>query len=57
MQDLMRELAQYMGFYFEATTFPELFFFMFLALCGTAIVSSIISVMFYITVNTRKLAR
>lgn len=53
----MTELAEMLGFDFVATTFPELIMFFVLAMCGTAILASIIKVMFWITFNTRKLAR
>ena len=57
MQHVMNELAELCGFNFQATTFPELFFFMFLALCGSAILASIIKVLFWLTFNTHKLGK
>ena len=53
----MIDLAQMMGFDFVATTFPELIMFYVLAICGTAILASIIKIMFWLTFNTKKLAR
>lgn len=57
MREGMMELARMMGFDFTATTFPELIMFFSLAICGTAILASIIKVMFWVTFNTRKIAR
>lgn len=57
MQGVMIELMQLCGFDFQAATFPELFQFLFLAMSGTAILCSIIKVMFYITFNSRKIGR
>ena len=57
MQSVMQQLAEMCGFYFEAATFPELFLFMFLALCGTAIIASIIKVLMFVSFNSHKLAR
>lgn len=57
MQSIMLELAEFCGFNFTATTFPELFLFFVLAVCGTAIIASIIKVMLWITFNMRKLSR
>lgn len=57
MREGMMELARMMGFDFTATTFPELIMFFTLAICGSAILASIIKVMFWVTFNTRKLAR
>lgn len=57
MQAVMYELMQMCGFDFQATTFPELFQFVFLAFCGTAILASIIKLMVYLALNTRKIAR
>lgn len=57
MQSVMMELAEFFGFNFQATTFPELFQYMFLGLCAVAIVASIIKLFFFLAVNTRKLGR
>lgn len=57
MQSIMLELAEFFGFNFQATTFPELFQYMFLGLCGTAIVASIVKLFFFLAANTRKLGR
>lgn len=57
MQLVMQDLAEMCGFDFVATTFPELFYFIFLATCGTAILASIIKVLWYVTFNTRRLAK
>ena len=57
MRDIMQSLAEMCGFYFEATTFPELIVLFVLAICGTAILASIIKVMFWIAFNTHRLAR
>ena len=57
MQLVMQDLAEMCGFDFVATTFPELFYFVFLATCGTAILASIIKVLWYVTFNTRRLAK
>ncbi len=57
MQSVMHDLADLCGFNFEATTFPELFLFMFLALCGTAILASIIKVLFYITFHSKRMVK
>lgn len=57
MQSVMNQLANLCGFNFQATTFPELFIFMFLALCGTSLLASIIKVLFWLTFNTHKLGR
>lgn len=55
MQDIMYELMEFCGFNFTATTFPELFKFMFLALCSTCILACIIKIFMWITFNARKL--
>lgn len=55
MQSVMLELAEMMGFNFTATTFPELFFFVFLALCGVCILASLIKVLIWIPFNCRKM--
>lgn len=47
MQEIMFELAELCGFSGTPTTFPELFAWMFRALCGTAILASVIKVMLY----------
>lgn len=57
MREIMIDLAEFFGFYFEATTFSQLFFFMFLALAGTAIICSIITVLFYVTFRSREIFR
>lgn len=57
MSQVMRELAEFCGFYFEATTFPQLFFYMFTAICGTAILAGIIKLLFYIAVRSKELYR
>lgn len=55
MQGVMIELAEMLGFNFIATTFPELFLNMFLAICGTCILASIIKVCIWIPFNSKKL--
>lgn len=57
MRDIMHSLAEMCGFYFEATTFPELIVLFVLAICGTAILASMIKVMFWVAFNTHRLAR
>lgn len=57
MRDIMQSLAEMCGFYFEATTFPELIVFFALAICGTAILASVIKVMFWVAFNAHKLGR
>lgn len=57
MQDIMYELAKTCGFDFVPTNFSELFTFMFLALCGTAVLASIIKYMFFISLNAHKIGR
>lgn len=57
MREGMRQLAELCGFDFVATTFPELIMFFVLAMCGTALLASVIKVMFWIAFNTNKLAR
>lgn len=57
MSQVMYDLANMCGFYFESTTFSQLFFFMFLALCGTAILASIIKALMYITFRSKELTR
>lgn len=57
MQAVMYSLMEMCGFNFQSTTFPELFQFMFLALCGTAILASIIKVLFFVTFNSHKIGR
>ncbi|MBQ9140514.1 MAG: hypothetical protein IJX63_01810 [Lachnospiraceae bacterium] len=57
MIDVMYKLANLCGFDYMPETFPELFTWVFLALCGTAILCSIIKVMFYLTVNAKGAAK
>ena len=57
MIDVMYELAHLCGFDYQPETFPEMFTWMFLALCGTAILSSIIKLMFYVSVNSKGVAK
>lgn len=55
MREIMIDLAEFFGFYFEATTFSQLFFFMFLGIAGTAIIASVIKVFFYMTFRSREM--
>ena len=57
MQSVMYQLMEMCGFNFQATTFLELFQFIFLAFCGTAILASIIKVLFFVTFNSHKIGR
>lgn len=57
MQEIMKELAEFCGFYFEAQTFPQLFFFMFLAICATCILAGMIRVFFYFTFRGKEIFR
>lgn len=57
MREGIMDLARICGFDFTATTFPELIMFFVLAMIGTSLLASIIKVMFWVTFNTRKLAR
>lgn len=54
MQSIMYELADYMGFNFQATTFPELFSYMFLGLCGVCIIASLLKALIWIPFNSKK---
>jgi len=53
----MMQLAELCGFNFTATTFPELIMFYVLAICGTAILASIIKIMWWATFNAHKIGR
>lgn len=55
MQSVMYELMEMCGFTFEAQTFPELILKLAIALCGTAILASIIKVILWISTNAHKL--
>lgn len=57
MQQIMEELAQLCGFYFEATTFSQLFFFLFMGMAGTAILCSIIKGIMYMAFHTRRIVQ
>lgn len=57
MQEIMRDLADFCGFYFEATTFSQLFFFMFIGICGTCILASMLKVMFYFAFRGKEIFR
>lgn len=57
MRSAMMELAELCGYNFEASTFPELILFYVLAMCGTAILASIVKVLFWLAFNTHKIAR
>lgn len=57
MQQIMEELAQLCGFYFEATTFSQLFFYLFMGFAGTAILCSIIRAIMYMSFHTRRLVQ
>lgn len=57
MQLAMQDLARLCGFDFTATTFPELFQWIFLAMCGTAVLASIIKVLFYVTFHSRRITK
>lgn len=57
MRDMMYDLADLCGFNFQAKTFTELFLFMFLALCGTAIIASVIKLLVWLALNTKRIAR
>lgn len=57
MQSMMFELADFCGFNFEATTFPQLFMFLVLAMCATSIIAGIIKMMMWIAFNMRKLGK
>ena len=57
MVEVIYDLADLCGFNFQATTFPELFFFMFLAMCGTAILASVIKVLMWLSFGGRKVLR
>ena len=57
MQEIMRDLADFCGFYFEATTFSQLFFFMFIGICGTCILAAMLKVMFYFAFRGKEIFR
>lgn len=57
MTSVMYDLANLCGFDYMPETFPELFTWVFLALCGTAILSSIIKVFFYLTINSKGVSK
>ncbi len=57
MESVMYDLANTLGFNFEATTFPELIYFVVLAICGTSVLAGIIKILFFITFNTRRLSK
>ena len=57
MAKIMYDLAELCGFNFEATTFPELFYFMFLAICGTAIIAGVIRMLAFIAFGGGKLLK
>lgn len=57
MERIMYELAEYMGFNMQAQTFPDLITQAFIAICGTAIIASLIKAMLYIACSSRKLVK
>lgn len=57
MAQIMIELAQNMGFDFQATTFPELFYFMFMAIAGCCFLAAIMRVLMYICFNANRMLR
>lgn len=57
MREGMMQLAELCGFNFTATTFPELIMFYVLAICGSAILASIIKIMWWATFNAHKIGR
>lgn len=48
MVEIMRELAEMCGWNFQATTFPELFYNVVLAICATAILAGIIRMLAFV---------
>lgn len=57
MAQIMYELADMMGFNFQATTFPELFYFVFMGTCSVAIMAGIIKAILYAVFSSRGIAR
>lgn len=57
MQNIMIDFMNLCGFNFEATTFPQLFQFMFVAICGTCLIACVIKIMLWITFSANKLFR
>lgn len=55
MQDLMYELAEFMGFNYIPDTFPEFFTWIFLAISGTTILCCIIRMLLFMAFRSRKL--
>lgn len=57
MVEVMYDLADLFGFNFEAATFPELFRFLFMGICATAILASVIKVLMWLSFGGRRILK